>query len=514
MSDAEINHDDPQGQRPRGEEWAGDAGVPDPALASGGFDALEGTGEPESSWLLEDDGFDLAASSEPAGTESVQALPTELDAFQEQPPAPTWSEQEATFGDDPMIGASYVEPEAATAAAMRALVPAGLCMALSFGAIAVWSFVKEGAQDVPDVVTADLEIEGPARPYSEPDVELVTPVTENLMELGRRGDRRDGAVAPADAYGASVVRSTVDSPREPGELPPAAAATEDASAASARGRQATEHAAAAAEVAAAPDLTDVTSDQIAPVTGSSTETDEAVVAVDVTSPSTPERAAHAFDAEGDGDSEAAEVTPADLAAEGAPAPDEAPAGEDVAGDGDAPGTGELPDSYILDVEPLDEETLRLLDPLEAAGADLAEAEAGSAVGQDPVTADPAPARTVEVVSVERTTAPGAAPVAPLPGDEALGAFALRFPGPDFGPAWPDVPASAAIDQEAGPSASFLPFGFFGEDLAASVDVDPEFVEAEFEITGPAPVGPAETGAAEPGELDDAELGAAHEGPPG
>ena len=225
MTDAQTNPDDFQGQPFRGEEWTGGAGAPDPAQPGGGFDALEGTGEPESSWLLEDDGFDLVVSSESAETESVQALPAELDALQEQAVAPTWTEEEALLGDDPMIGASYVEPETASSAATRALAPAGICMALSFGAIAVWASVKQGVQDASDEVTANLEIEGPAIPVDDPEVELVTPEIGNPVNLGRLSYGRDGGVVPADSADPTVARSTVDSPREPGELPFAPAPT-------------------------------------------------------------------------------------------------------------------------------------------------------------------------------------------------------------------------------------------------------------------------------------------------
>ena len=219
MSDAQTNPDDFQGQPFRGEEWTGGAGASDPAEPGRGFAALAGTGEPESSWLLEDDGFDLVVSSESAETESVQALPAELDALQEQAVAPTWTEEEALLGDDPMIGASYVEPETASSAATRALAPAGICMALSFGAIAVWASVKQGVQDATDEVTANLEIEGPALPVEEPEVELVTPEIGNPLSLGRLSYRRDGGVVPADSDDSTIARSTVDSPREPGELP-------------------------------------------------------------------------------------------------------------------------------------------------------------------------------------------------------------------------------------------------------------------------------------------------------
>ena len=157
MSDAQINPDDPQGQHPRGDQWTGGAGFRTPHRP--GSTRWRGPGEPESSWLLEDDGFDLVVSPDQAETEPVQPLPTELDALQEQAVAPTWSE-EALLGDDPMVGASYVEPETASSVAMRALVPAGLCMVLSFGAIGVWSLVEDGVQSLPDDVTADLfEIE-------------------------------------------------------------------------------------------------------------------------------------------------------------------------------------------------------------------------------------------------------------------------------------------------------------------------------------------------------------------
>lgn len=240
MTDAQTNPDDFQGQPFRGEEWTGGVGAPDPAEPAGGFDALEGTGEPESSWLLEDDGFDLVVSSESAETESVQALPAELDALQEQAVAPTWTEEEALLGDDPMIGASYVEPETASSAATRALAPAGICMALSFGAIAVWASVKQGVQDASDEVTANLEIEGPAIPVDEPEVELVTPEIGNPVNLGRLSYGRDGGVVPADSADPTIARSTVDSPREPGELPFAPAptsATKKSGAAGARARR-------------------------------------------------------------------------------------------------------------------------------------------------------------------------------------------------------------------------------------------------------------------------------------
>ena len=340
MSDAQINPDDPQGQHPRGDQWTGGAGFPDPTPA--GFDALEGTGEPESSWLLEDDGFDLVVSPDQAETEPVQPLPTELDALQEQAVAPTWSE-EALLGDDPMVGASYVEPETASSVAMRALVPAGLCMVLSFGAIGVWSLVEDGVQSLPDDVTADLEIEGPARAGSEPEVELVTPEIGNPIELGRLSYQRDGAIVPADSYGTTAARSTVDTPREPGELPPTPVATKNvnASAQAERSTGSRDLGAGTTELDGAANAAGT----ITPATGSMAEA--ADVTVTAGSPSTPEAAARAADPH------RAELTEAQLASEDAFFPGAAPAGEDTALQGDAPTAGGFPGSTIQDVEFLD-----------------------------------------------------------------------------------------------------------------------------------------------------------------
>ena len=109
----------------------------------------------------------------------------------------------------------------------------------------------------------------------------------------------------------------------------------------------------------------------------------------------------------------------------------------------------------------------------------------------------------EVAEIEPTPARPEVQVAPLPGDETLSAFALRFPGPGFGPAWPlelehlaAAPPAPELVEDAGPAAAVLPFGFFEDDVTASVDVDPEFVMVELEVGGPEPAGVAGTGAAE------------------
>ena len=122
----------------------------------------------------------------------------------------------------------------------------------------------------------------------------------------------------------------------------------------------------------------------------------------------------------------------------------------------------------------------------------------------------------EVAEIEPTAARPEVRVAPLPGDETLSAFALRFPGPGFGPAWPlelehlaaAPPAPELVeDGHRRPAAAVLPFGFFEDDVTASVDVDPEFVMVELEVAGPEPAGVAGTGAAESGEFEDALIGA-------
>lgn len=495
MSDAQINPDEPQGQHPRGDQWTGGAGVPDPTPAA--FDALEGTGEPESSWLLEDDGFDLVVSPDQVETEPVQPLPTELDALQEQAVAPTWSE-EALLGDDPMVGASYVEPETASSVAMRALVPAGLCMVLSFGAIGVWSLVEDGVQSLPDDVTAELEIEGPARAESEPEVELVTPEIGNPIELGRLSYQRDGAIVPADSYGTTAARSTVDTPREPGELPPTPAATKNANA-SAQAERSTgsrDIGAGTTELDGAADAAGT----ITPATGSVAE-DVTVTAGD---PSTPEAAARAADPHG---TELTEVEPTSEDA----LPGAAPAGEDVALQGDAPTTDGVPGSTSQDVEPVDFAKDREVD---ASSDDAALAGSAAAEEQERTAADPTPDPTMEFAEIEPTPADPEVRVAPLPGDETLSAFALRFPGPGFGPAWPSEPELLAAAppapepmEDAGPAAAVLPFGFFEDDVSASVDVDPEFVMVELEVAGPEPAGVAGTGAPEPREFEDALIGA-------
>lgn len=517
MSDAQINPDDSQGHLPRGEEWTGSAGIPGPDPAGHGFDALEGTGEPESSWLLEDDGFDLVVSSEPAETETVQALPTELDALQEQVAAPTWSEEEMLLGDDPMIGTSYVEPETASSAVTRALIPAGICMALSFGAIAVWSSFKQGVQVAPDEITADLGTEGPARPVSEPDVELVTPEIGNPVDLGRLSYQREGAIISADLADPAAARSTVDTPREPGELPPAPASTRTASAGLAPGEQPIESSRNGTEAAGATKIAGATGDEIIPATGPGARKEEVTDAPDIAAAPAAESTDTAAEAQSGEGSGLAAITQGDLPAD----EEEVPVGEDVAYEESAPESGGLPGDYILDVEPLDEETLRLLDDLQASGDDLALNWLGGESEQELAPADSSLASTAEPVEMAQAPIIEHARVAPLPGDEALGAFALRFPGPDFGPSWPEVPeilAEASTAQqpemEAGPATAFLPFGSFGEDVVASLDVDPELVVAEFEITALEPVDVTAADGQEPrepGELSEGERGAAAEG---
>lgn len=498
MSDAPINPDDLNGQYSQDDENLFAPGVPDVSSAGGDpglLDGMNGAGEPESSWLLEDDSLDLVVSSEPVGTESVQALPTELDALEEQDPTATWTEEEALGAEDPMIGASYVEPETASSAASRALIPAALCMALSFGGIAVWSFVKQGAQELPDDVTADLDVEGPTLAEKEADVELVAPEIGNPVEQGRLSYQRDGRIVPADPFhSGATAKSTVETPREPGELPPSSEETV------AGDLNRTEEPAIEAEPETFADSTDA-------------ETPAPDVAA------TEEETGYGTD-EFDQD----EFSGDDYAA----------AEETTDGDDESIGAGFL-DGFVIDVQPLAEADLQLLEELEAEDAmepepvfvaeadeqpvEIFDVTTGEEVAQEAYEADDEAGDDEayeggvesfgETVAEADTEPEFEAPVAPLPGDEVFGTFALRFPGPGFGPQSPafeepapvvadaevEAPAEEAVEDaaeqvaeasEPGPGADFLPFGFFGEEVTASVDVDPAVAAAEFETAGPEP----------------------------
>ena len=437
----------------------------------------------ESSWLLEEEGASGDPDFEHA---SVHALP---DVFAE-PPAEGWlgeeevpadaGGEEAAFEDD-LVGASYVEPETSSHAFSKALLPGSIVLLLSFGSVGAWAFLKH-SKDAPasDPVVAIAEAEVDV-PEEEPEVELVKPEGVGNEPTGRMSYQRDGAVIPAEGYGTvAPVKATVDSPREPGELPPEDAAVEDAAP---DGVEAPFEAMEIAEDGEPNDTSETNEGgELDIEVGTYVDSGETSLfegGIENTEPFPNENG---------------ETRSDDLAQSEMPIESLSPA---------------FLDEFVLNVEPLDDEAVAMLNA----------AEGDESVGLEDA-GDPA----VEV------------PVAPLPGDEVYSSMAWTYPSGNGTPMSPvatyfdqideaqdsgmdvakagsesstDAGADEAEPSEMGPALAedFMPFGFFDDDRA-SLDVEPDIrsldVTEMSPITDSAPTQEEQTDAA---PLDMASAGA-------
>lgn len=423
----------------------------------------------ETSWLLEED----ASSDDPDFEHtSVHALP---DVFAEHPsvvngaPSGTGPEEEvyeeAVYEDEvyeeDLVGASYVEPETSGHAFSKALIPGSIVLLLSFGGVAGWAFLKHSneapAMDpVVAVEEADIEV-----PEPEPEVELVRPEGAGDEPVGRMSYQRDGAMIPARRYGkAPSVKATVGSPREPGELPPEVVTSKAPSVIEASGSEGMDVA----------DATGLTLDR---------EGTEPLTTEEPSSESGGEDGIDTefgtyVDSEETSLSEAGDESPESFRAAVMDSAEEAAGESSPTTDGESSVASLSPaflEDFILDVEPLDEEAIAMLNALEGSEASGAESE------------------------VDRAQVP----VAPLPLEGGYGSMAWTFAGglrmpmsaiPAEEESTPDgsvlaletvadaeVPAPAEAQEPAKPmgpalSEDFLPFGFFDDDRA-SLDIKPD-----------------------------------------
>lgn len=203
------------GQGPQGHDQ-----TPQDAFGPMGDDSID-----ESSWLL-DDG--PATEAPPQHHHEVQALPDAFDAT--HVPDEAWAEDEGAYeasGEEYYdeegegAGASYVEPETTSSSLSKALVPGIAALLLSFGGIATWAFVKKPVDtgDAGDLATAQLP-----RARGGPDegpVELARPKGAPVVTQpgGRISVQKDGSLRAVGGTAPKRGERTVDSPREPGELP-------------------------------------------------------------------------------------------------------------------------------------------------------------------------------------------------------------------------------------------------------------------------------------------------------
>ena len=200
----------------------------------------EGEEVDKNSWLLDEGAADAEASEGAPSFESVQPLPGEfnerldtIEAFgpdgdgviegdvagfdPDHPEDSLDAFAEGLTKTDPMVGASFVEPEPATRAFSRALVPAGAALLISFCGIAVWAFMKK---PVTDANPTDIQVASPdvVDSLEGNDVDMVTPLgVDESSSTGRISFQRDGSTKVIGGNGAPS--ATVKSPREPGELP-------------------------------------------------------------------------------------------------------------------------------------------------------------------------------------------------------------------------------------------------------------------------------------------------------
>ncbi|MEM8710579.1 MAG: hypothetical protein AAGG01_06475 [Planctomycetota bacterium] len=203
-------------------------------------DSFEGALDPEAdenSWLLDDED---SPEDVPVGEhEAVQALPGEFgqaDGLAYGPDDAATTAEEAARIDELLegyaepaqpeetLGASFVEPESASSALSRALVPAGAALLISFSGIAVWAFIKDKGSKV-DPSTIQVAAPDPVQNLDGGGEELVVPVVaDSGAGSGRISFQRDGSqkvIGGAKRTAKDDRKATVKAPREPGELPPA-----------------------------------------------------------------------------------------------------------------------------------------------------------------------------------------------------------------------------------------------------------------------------------------------------
>ncbi|MEM6569219.1 MAG: hypothetical protein AAF957_12455 [Planctomycetota bacterium] len=195
----------------------------------------------DESWLL--DGGDLP-EAEPLLHQEVQALPDDLapapapaqatdpedgwllDTMDSPAPAPAQVSAEAPayavdeeyVGEDVLPGTSYVEPEPKSRPFTRALMPGAAALLLSFGGIALWSFLKP-PQDGETTQVAKVTKE-PTSTTGGENVELADPTGAfRGSGSGRLSHQTNGEVVAIGGTAKPPVSTrTVNDPREPGEL--------------------------------------------------------------------------------------------------------------------------------------------------------------------------------------------------------------------------------------------------------------------------------------------------------
>ena len=236
MSDAPMQPNSPDEDFHEGSAYgegsfqssSNDFGEADPRGDSAGdspFDAGAPSGEmDESSWLLED----APNPDDQALHGDVQALPDEFandvaagDAHWSEDGEPASDEANGEYGvDEDLVGTSYVEPEPTSQIFSRALVPGVLVLLLSFGGIAVWASLNKEPDQVPiEPSVAALPGDEDLETNDDSDDELVVPDgASGAPANGRMGYQRDGSLVPNGAV-APMGAATVDAPREPDELP-------------------------------------------------------------------------------------------------------------------------------------------------------------------------------------------------------------------------------------------------------------------------------------------------------
>lgn len=412
----------------------------------------------ENSWLLEEEASSNGPDFEHA---SVHALP---DAFAEPPSqvngTPDVAGPEEGVYEDDLVGASYVEPETSGHAFSKALIPGSIVLLLSFGGVGAWAFLKhskEAAATDPVVAVEEAHIE---TPEPEPEVELVKPEDAGDEPIGRMSYQRDGAVVPASRFGQSrSVKATVGSPREPGELPPEVAGAKatgaaDASRAEAMGVTGAMEVAAADGMAFAGEGTAPTApDESSPESDDDGLDIEFGIYVD-----SDESSLLAGGDESRASFHVADLDPSEMT-------DDEPSTDLDGGSSIKSLSPAFLESFILDVEPLDEEAIAMLEALE--GGEVLESEVETKGSDAPALPLPLEGGYGSMAwTFPSSIRP---PMSPIPGDEESGGEDRTSPFETV--ADTNVHESAG---EMGPALSedFLPFSFFDDDRA-SLDVEPD-----------------------------------------
>ncbi|MEM9380943.1 MAG: hypothetical protein AAGB93_13405 [Planctomycetota bacterium] len=246
MTDVPIQpQQPPQGDDPYGQT--------NPVQPVEGLGPDYGMASSDESWLL--DGGDLP-EPEPLLHQEVQALPDDLAPAPASDPEDGWlletmdspapaesleqgveygteyAAEDQYVGEDTLPGTSYVEPEPRSRPFTRALMPGAAALLLSFGGIALWSFLRPPEEGAPrEIAKVTKETN---RSNGGEDVQLADP-TGALRggSTGRLSHQKNGdIVAVGGSAKPPVSTATVAEPREPGELSqgvdPAVAAAEPA----------------------------------------------------------------------------------------------------------------------------------------------------------------------------------------------------------------------------------------------------------------------------------------------